>query len=769
MHLNNESKFSRLGRILLKHPAWVWVGVIAISLACAHQIHHKLVLDSSPEAFVPENSPAQKALEKSRAIFGNDDIILVMAKGDVFSLPFLDALKQLQNKFSDLKRKDIGVVAVGHNEKVFEEITSLVNVLGPSEEPMQAFKVRVLANSMLVDNVVSADGHFAAMALRIPSLSPTDGQLLADAVSDIAKKTTRDDFSLTVAGMPILNANLNTMINIDLRKMLSLAGLLMVGFLVAMLREIRSVMGSFIVVGLSALWTFGFMAFAGYPVTLMSNMLPAFLTCVSIGNSVHLVSIFQDRRRKGASDQDAICMALGSAGEPIVYTSLTTMVGLLSLRTSSMEAISQMGTAGAVGAGISALLAFLVLPIALRNVHINTTPEDHRGRVDRSLMAALDLSFTKRGRAGVLIGALIIAIVSVIGMRRLELYHDPLSWMPKGNPLREAFMEIDTHMGGVAQMTMLVETKTDQGLNDPELLKALSAMSAEIAAYVYPKDGQSLVTHQGGFLALVESTYHTMMPGADVNVLFDNPQMLTPVLGGLKASNDPMLRRYITEDFKTAQLQFRIRWRDASAYEAFSKHTQAAIDKHIGSRATISPTGVVYTLASSIAVLIGNLVSSFGIALVMITALLMMALRSVRWGLVAMIPNLLPIMMVLGMMGFLGIPIDMMNLLIASIAIGIAVDDTIHFVHHVRVGIAAGNTLEHALHQSMHDSGRAIVAASVVLIAGFGIYTASSMTNLQRFGLLVACTIFFALIADLVLSPAVLRFFFLDKKVPVKK
>ena len=153
-------------------------------------------------------------------------------------------------------------------------------------------------------------------------------------------------------------------------------------------------------------------------------------------------------------------------------------------------------------------------------------------------------------------------------------------------------------------------------------------------------------------------------------------------------------------------------------------------------------------------------------ALVVITLLMWLLLRSVKLGLIAMIPNLLPIAFVLGTMGLTDVPIDLANIIIASIILGIAVDDTIHFLHQFWISHRQHGDTSQAIKTSLDHSGRAIVSTSVILVCGFLVYIVASMVNLQRFGWLIALAIAYALVVDLAVGPALLRLFYPDKSKP---
>lgn len=201
----------------------------------------------------------------------------------------------------------------------------------------------------------------------------------------------------------------------------------------------------------------------------------------------------------------------------------------------------------------------------------------------------------------------------------------------------------------------------------------------------------------------------------------------------------------------------RVKWLDAHSYVPLEAHIRAGVKQYMTGVADVRITGSTFTLTSTVAGLIDDTLVSFGAALAVITLFMIVLLRDFRLGLVAMVPNLLPIAIILGFMGFAGIPIDMGNLMLASIGIGIAVDDTIHFLHHFRVGRALGLGTDAAIAAAVQHAGRAMVGTTLVLTLGFSVFLTGSLSHLRRFGGLIALTAVCALAVDLVLAPALLR------------
>jgi predicted RND superfamily exporter protein len=219
------------------------------------------------------------------------------------------------------------------------------------------------------------------------------------------------------------------------------------------------------------------------------------------------------------------------------------------------------------------------------------------------------------------------------------------------------------------------------------------------------------------------------------------------------------LQRLVTSEQQMGRLSLRMPWRDAGSYGPITERVEEGIrTSGLEAHADVWPTGGVLTLFAVVSSLIEDFITSFGAATAMIGLMLVVLLRNVPMGLLALVPNLLPIFVTLAVMGFAGIPLDMFNLLIGSLAIGITDDDTIHFFHHVAAQRRAGarDVVEVMRHTGAY-AGRAMVVTSVVLLIGFGAFLTAGMTNLVLFGVLVSVTIVVAVLADLLLAPALLR------------
>jgi uncharacterized protein len=672
---------------------------------------------------------------------------------------------------------------------IFEEITSLINVRRarptsggvsfpklmdpvPNQEQLDRMKPDVLADRFLLGSLVNKEGTMSLVTLRTPAMQQHNTEIIYREVQKVAEQFKKDGFTIHVSGLPALTVELNTLMLGDLKKMLGLATLGMILVLFFIFRHPIGVFGPLLVVMFSSIWTFGMMAAMGMTMTLLSSILPAFITCVGVGDSIHLLSVYRDRRAQGTSNENSITYALGSVGLPIVYTSLTTMMGLMSFQMSSLDAISEMGMSGAFGVFMAMLFSLVVLPIALtfnKKSTLGLKPKSDGDRVDNILDRFNNLSRPTNGpnphrrRYVTLSAAFAIFGLSILGISQLKVSHDPISWVPEDNAVIKGFDKVEANFGGLSNIELLIKPNSEKGMRDPELLEALDRLESDILAYQH-SDGNHIVGHSFSLLDLIKETNraaHDLDPKEDR--LPENKEAIQDIITMVELSNGDATRRIATSGLDHSRMTFRVQWLDATSYTPLTKHIERAVDEHVGTKADIKKSGGLYTVFSIVSTLIYDLVRSFLFAFGVITILMILFLRSLRLGLIAMVPNLLPIAAIMGLMGFNDVPIDMNNLLIASIAMGLAVDDTIHFLHHFKKHYELNHDVETAVFHAIRYCGRAILVTSIILSIGFYAYLGASMTNIQRFGTLVGSTVVIALLIDLVFCPALLRTFFKDR------
>ncbi len=813
---------------------------IAVTVGAVWMAKNNLKIEADLESLAPKDAPESLALEAFRDVFGRDDVFILLAKGDVFSMGYAQKLRDMHQ---ELEQIDVKLTTDAHEpttaapggpaaaqapgaasgaaaeasptgadedfaeggddfggdelagedgdawegEKggsVVDEVVSLFNArrtsivdgalkVGelmapfPTKDQLPALKDYVLGSQLLMGQVIGAKAAASVVMVRTHPMSETDSERVYHAVKAVMKRYDSPDFELSMAGSPALVPTMKGYMIKDLKVLLGGSFFIMFLVLAFMFRHPLGVVPPILVVAISVIWTFGAMALAGMPMTLISNIMPSFLVCVGLGAAIHIISVYRDERLAGLAGPDAVVAAVGMTGKPVVYTALTTMVGLLSFRFASVDAIAQMGVAGAFGVGVACIHSLVFLPIALsfNKKSLFGRSESQQGDfLDRFLNMCSGFSTGpdrassgRRNLVTLVVGGALLAL-AIFGTTRLYPAHDPLAWMPDDQPIKQAFDYIDSEIGGTANVQLLIESRSDKGVTDLKLLQGLEALQEHVAAYKNPRGSGKIVGHAMSVLDVIKETNRATNGGDEAFYkLPDSQRGASDLMFMFESAGAAQLRRLVTTDMSTTQMSIRIKWMDANSYTPLAAHIQEGVAKHLSGVAKVRPTGAIFTLLSVVSRLVSDVLSSFGAAFVVITIFMVMLLRDFRLGLIAMVPNFMPIIFIAGIMGLIGIPIDMGNLMIASIAIGIAVDDTIHFLHHFQHARAHGQDVEQAIAAALRHCGRAIVSTSLVLALGFSVYLTATMYHLQRFGSLIAMVAIMALLTNIIIGPAMLR------------
>lgn len=738
---------------------------------------------------VPSSAKESEQSNEPSFAFDDDDV------GDGFDAE--PSFEAPQGSAYNVKGLVVGNVA--------KRVTSLINarrtyvsamgslVVGRLTDPFpqtpadfESVKSIASADRSINGTLVSAGGRHAIIALQTHIVTEVDSSRIHKKLEAMVGGYADSGFVPLVGGTPGLNASLNQLLMSDLSRLLQLSVLIMILILSYLFRHPIAVIAPLYVVGFSAVVMVGTLAAMDVALTMMSNILPAFLFCVGIGHSVHLISVYRDIRANEVEGDSqgrthkALVSALASTGVPIFFTSLTTMVGLLSFGFASITAIQEMGFAGAYAVGIAFIASVTILP-ALMSFHrrgdLGRVRPNRRDFIETFLNVCIassglvdDDGFgaepprARQRRVRLLALNLILVLVMLGAAFQLKVWHNPLSWIPEEQPIRQAFETLDEHVGGTANVQLLIRGKKGTGLGtgmrDLELLKALEKIEADITGYEHPEMGQ-IMGSSISILNVVKESNQALTSGQPKDYrLPDSDRGVADMLFMFENAGPEEMAQLATTDLSVSQMTIQIKWLEASEFRAMTPYIDRSIETHTPEGVSIRPTGAVYTLVSTIANLIWDLLSSFGMAFVVITILMILLLGGLKLGLIAMVPNLMPVIVIMGVMHLSGIPIDMNNILIASISMGLAVDDTIHFLHHFRVNHLATGNVEVSIRNAMMHSGRAMVSTTLILMLGFFVYMGAEMANIQRFGLLIGLTALFALLIDLFFAPALLRTFY---------
>ncbi len=776
-----EARFERLGRwIVRNHRAWV--GVVVLFAALPMLPLGELELDTSSRGFLRDDDPTQQRYEAFREAFGRDALLLVdLEAPDVLTpaaletlvalharleaeVPRLESVTSLRNAPSML-RGEGGTLLVRPLEREFPQ---------PGDATaLAAFRERVLADPMLSGLLVSEDARHALVVLKSDAFSAHagDGEPSfitpeEDAEIVAAVRTVLDDqvaapYAARLVGAPLVALELQTAMRRDMLRLSVLSLLISVALLALLFRRAPGVYIPIAVVTLAAGATLGTMAWTGTPVRAPTQILPSFVLAVGVCGVLHLLVAFFRHYDSGDEVEDAVGAAFRHAGLPIALTGLTTIAGLLSFRSAALAPIAEFGLFAPIGILYATGFTFLLTPALLAMAPLRQRPERRERGLSARLLATLGRLSARSPRA--VVGfATVALVVSVVGIAKIRLSHDPLSWFPSDHPLRTSAETVDAKFHGLMSLELIVRAESRRGFSDPDLFAGIHAF--EWAARGL-EIGGTRAGHVFSPVDLLERVHRTLDP--------EDPAPL-PTRRGTLVRNAMLWDQaalsggggWMAEDGRAMRVSVRLPWEDAVHYPEWIAGIEDAAAATVGPHAEVEVTGATAVMSRVVNAVLQSLANSYVLALLLITPMIGFTVGNWRAGAIAMIPNLTPIAATLGLMGWLGIPLDVFTLLVGCIAIGLAVDDTIHFMHGFERAYAREGDVGEAVSITLQSTGRALLFTSLVLATSFLGYALSPLAHIGNFGWLMATAMTLAFGALIVLAPALLTLFRTGTRTP---
>jgi uncharacterized protein len=731
--------------------------VAVLTILLAAQIP-RLELDTSPESLMAVNDPGRRHYDAFVRRFGSDVVALVVIKADdVFTAPVLRVVQRLSDA---LERLD-------HVTRV-ESLTTVRNIRGEGdtltteplvdraipEEPTTLARIRrdALSNRVLVGSLVSASARTTAIAVvAMPQAGDRqfDRRLAARVETLIAAEATP---ALTIYqfGGPFINATLADDIRRDIRTLIPLSVVVLFLFLLLQFRVIQGLVIPLTTGLISLIWTLGLMAVLGLPLSILTVMVPPILIVIGSAEDVHLLTEYHRLLQEGAGKLVAIQSALRRGAWPVVITTATTVVGFGSVATSTIPAQVHFGYASALGLTANFVVTMIVLPLLLLVFPIPRRLQVPAPSASMNVLpSVIDWlgRFNLRHRVPIAVVSGLLVAASLVGWWNIRVNTDQLDFYPTGAPLRLRAEDLQRSLTGFGAFHIVVDSGQESGITDPALLRAIVGLQDFLG-------GMAEIDRTVGVTDYLR-TMHREMNGGDP--AFETiPQTREQVAQYLLFMEGPELARYV--DFTASAASLIVRHHITGTWELSEllKRLEAHVAAHVPAGASVQFTGRAVLLRNAADALAVNELVSLSTTFVMIGVIHSLFFMSLRVGLLSLIPNIVPVLLIYGLMGLLGIPLDLATAMIATLAIGIAVDDTVHHVVTYRRELRAHRDRRMAMFQTLHKQARPILYVSLALAAGFFVFGFSRFAPVIHFGLLSGVVMLIALVGELVLTPIVM-------------
>ncbi len=777
LKLRVEQGFAQLGRNIAKHPIlWLTAYIIIIG-AFASQLAN-LRQDTSVEGFLEKGAIEIQKYDEFKNNFGRDEVLMIgIETEDVFDQTFIDNLRafheQIEAEVPFVNRVDSLINArhtYGADDTLYiEEL--LPEVLPSDPEELQKLKDYTYDNPNYVNFLISKDRQFVAVAIQLAAfkfIELENGEIerryledsdLHQAITSVYEIVEQHEGRLAngidVAGSVPISIMLSKAMERDFTVFTTLAILLISFVLAVFFRRASGVFMPLIVMILGVVATISSMAVMDTPMQVSTSILPSFLLAVCVGDSIHLLTIFYRHYDEGSDKVDALAAAMEHTGLAIFFTSITTAAGLASFATSDLTPVAALGFYGALGSIIAFVLTIFILPCLICLLPLKRKEQRYdNGTVLQSMLAWCARVSTTYPKPIVMVSILAF-IVCVSIASQIRFSHWPIEWLPQDDPALKALKSHEERMGGSLSVEIVFDTGSDRGITNSEFLKKLDEISREIETW---KTDTYRVVKVISVVDIVKESNRALHDNDEAHFLIpDSSELISQELFLVELDEPDDLFNMIDQQYRRARLTVLVPWVDALHISPALKRIKDYTEKEMGPHTVeIVQTGVTPILGATFAKMLYSTAESYGIAAVVITVMMILLIGSLKLGLISMLPALLPITIVLTMFTLAGVPLDILTMLVGSIAIGLTVDDNVHFMHGFKKLYQQTGDPALAVEQTLLSTGRAMLITSVVLSAGFIIYTQSEMRNMASFGLMTALCISLALAATFLLAPALM-------------
>ncbi|HYC00205.1 MAG TPA: MMPL family transporter [Candidatus Limnocylindrales bacterium] len=762
---------------LARSPRLSLSAFVALALVALAGIP-RITFDGSLASLSVPDDPSVVFNEEVRRQFGDEEIgIVLLEHPELFSVDTITALRRLTDELAKVRGVSRTLSITNASDPVLDVFNPppLLPVGPVTTATVQHLRERVRANPVYTPNLLARDERAAAVTVFFKSAVTTEDEAAVDrAVRKVLAGYTGSG-RLYYTGMSHIRVQAVERMQNDLLGFLPASLMLMMFVLWLVFRSVRATVLPLVALALDVGCLVGLMGWFDQPITLATLVLPSLLLVIGGSYAIHVVDAYLDRVRTTAEEKhDPVSLfdrTLSAVSLPVLVSAITNAIGFGSLVIHPIPAIAALGKFAVLGTAIVTVgcligipLAFLSMPGSKRTLHMRakTAGDPSASRLDRLVMrigaAVVDY------RQLVLAGATVLTVVAAYGAWQVRVDTDFLKAFRADSPVRQDFQAINDKLAGPSPISVVVSSNAPGYFRDIAALRQVKDFQRFVEELPGVDESLSLVDYLDALDLGLQNSGGDIVVGDDGQVkepepaksFWDAPAEQLPQIFQIVAASPRTFAGVVDADFQKVHITLRTSLtgslETAQLIEEVRKYSSGMFPKGVDVRMT--GTLVVMSEVSN-RVLQGQ-VESTALAFAIIFILLAFMFLSLRVGVTAMIPNIIPNMVFFGVMGFGSIELNMATSIIAAVALGISVDDTVHYMARLNHVVKTSPTQRDALIQTLGQMGRPVIATTLTLAAGFLVMVTSNFVVISAFGWLTAMTMTVAMLTNLFLLPAIL-------------
>ncbi|MFT6698558.1 MAG: putative RND superfamily exporter protein [Porticoccaceae bacterium] len=769
--------WTKVAGIILRNRYLVLITIAVITGLLATQM--KYMKFSYTEAnLLPENHEANLEYNKFLEIFGEEGNLVILGIKDstVFTPQKFNAWNNLVQQFENLEEIDF-TISIADVQKLKADRKKRKFILEPLYEKdpttikevleikKQLFEKLPFYDNLLFNKETGTLQTAIYIKKEIVNTPKRRDFIFEKLIPTIEKFEKENNLDVRISGMPYIRT-LNAQ-NIQNEIILFVGGALGITAVIFFFffRSFRATFITLLVVLIGVTWAFGFIGLFRYEITVLSALIPPLIIVIGVPNAVFLINKYQQEIKKHGQQAKALQRVISKIGNATLMTNITTASGFATFVFVKSDLLREFGILASVNIISIFILALLIIPIIYSFMPL--PKKKHLNHLERKWIEnVVDWmeNTVRNQRIAIYFATVIFIVLGIIGVYKIRVSGSLIEDMPKSMEFYKDIKFFEKEFGGIMPLEILIDTKKDKGVMKLSTLKKMDKINEAIETFPELSKPVSVVN-------LVKYSKQAFYLGNPKYYQLPTDQEQSYIFAYTKNSNSDagMLKNFVDSTGRYARITTFMKDIGTDKMDIIQERLKAVIDKEFPSdKYTVSITGKALVFIKGTNYLIKNLVFSLSLAIVLIALFMAWMFRSPQMILISLLPNILPLLITAGLMGFFDIPIKPSTILVFSIAFGISVDDTIHFLAKYRQELMENNwKIKPSVYAALRETGVSMFYTSIVLFFGFLVFTLSSFGGTIALGGLVSITLLLAMVSNLMLLPSLLLTF--EKKIANKK
>ncbi|TCP25062.1 hypothetical protein EV195_10493 [Tenacibaculum skagerrakense] len=768
--------WTKIAGFILRNRYLVLAVIIGITAYLVSQTNN-IRFSYSEANLLPENHQVNIEYNKFLEIFGEEGNLIILGLKDstVFEVKKFNAWNELAKKLDNTPQvaftvsiTDIKKLEADRKNRKFV-VNPLLEKTPSTQEDIESIKKQLFEELPFYQNILFNEEGTIQTAIYLKKdivNTPERADFINNYLIPEVKKFQKDNqLDVRISGMPYIRT-LNSQ-NIADEMLLFVAGALLITAIIFFFffRSFRATFITMLVVGIGVTWAFGFIGLLGYELTVLTALIPPLIIVIGVPNAVFLINKYQQEVKKHGNQAKSLQRVISKIGNATLMTNITTASGFATFVFVKSQLLREFGILASINIISIFILALLIIPILYSFMPL--PQKKHLNHLEKKWMENV-VNWMERTvrhhRITIYITTVVIIILSMAGLSLIRVSGSLIEDMPKGKQFYKDIKFFETEFGGIMPLEILIDTKRDKGVMKLSTLKKMEKLNETIETFPElskPISVNNLVKYSKQAYYKGNPKYYQLPTSQEQSYIFAYTKN--------SDSNAGMLKNFVDSTGRYARITTFMKDVGTDKMDIIQERLNAVIKKQFpDEKFEVSMTGKALVFLKGTNYLIKNLVISLSLAILLISIFMAWMFRSLEMILISLIPNMLPLLMTAGLMGFFDIPIKPSTILVFSIAFGISVDDTIHFLAKYRQELLANNwRIKPAVYSALKETGVSMFYTSIVLFFGFLVFTVSSFGGTIALGGLVSVTLLLAMVSNLLLLPSLLLSF--EKKIANKK